>query len=124
MNSKRIVWAIVIAGLVIAIVGSLALLFSSREAAALDGIWIARMQRPGQPPYNIRLRFFVSDHTVTGQIEYPDRTEAILNGSVTESHLSFATDGIAYNGEMRGREIALTATTATGTATGTARKTR
>ena len=125
MTPKQIVWLIVALGIEIAVVGSTILLFKSREASSLQGVWIARMDRAGQPPSTIRLRLFVDDTALTGHIEYPDRTDAILNGTVDDRRLTFATKEVGYSGEIRGREIVLTATTPDGSvATGRARKTQ
>jgi hypothetical protein len=132
-NAKRVVWGVIAAGILIALVGSALLLSSSRKAAALDGQWTARMQRAGQRPYTIRLQLVTAGRTLTGAVEYPTGSGAIQGGTVEDGRLAFFTRHvpqfatepatITFSGEVKGREIDLTATTPDGIVTnGTARK--
>lgn len=134
VSTKRILWLVVAAGILIAVVGSVLLLSNSRQAvASLDGAWIARMQRPGARPYTIRLRFRKAGRTLSGEVAYPAGGGAIQRGSFADGKLAFSTTHvpqfetepatIAFTGELRGREIVLTATMPDGgVATGIARK--
>lgn len=132
-STKRILWLAVAAGVLIAIVGSALLLYGSRAAATIDGAWIARMQREGGRPYTIRLRLNTTGSALTGAVEYPTGSGAIQRGSVNGRSIAFATTHvpqfetepatISFTGELRGREISLTATMPDGgLATGTAKR--
>jgi hypothetical protein len=130
---KRLLWIVVAAGIVIALAGSIFLLLGSRERASLNGTWIARMQRPGQRPYSIRIRFETSGRTLTGQVDYPTGSGAIQGGTLDDDRVAFFTKHvpqfesepatIVFSGQIRGTEIDLTATTPDGNETkGVARK--
>ena len=130
---KRIVWGVIAAGILIALIGSYFLLSSSRKAAAVDGQWTARMQRAGQRPYTIRLQLVTSGRKLTGAVEYPTGSGAIQGGTIEDGRLAFFTQHvpqfasepatITFSGKVRGREIDLTATTPEGlVVNGTARK--
>lgn len=119
-STKRLVWAVVAAGIVIALVGSAFLLTGAKENSSLNGAWIARMQRPGQRPYSIRLHFELVGRTLTGQVEYPTGSGAIQDGSFAQGTLTFFTRHIpqfeneavqiVFRGELRNREMNLAAT--------------
>jgi hypothetical protein len=132
-STRRFVWLLVAAGVLIAVMGAVVFLARSRDRASLNGTWIARMERPGLRPYNIRLRFEISGRTLTGQVEYPTGSGAIDGGMVGDGRLSFFTKHvpqfetepatIRFSGEVRGAEVHLTAVTPDGAvAKGTARK--
>ena len=132
-SAKKIIWGIIAAGILIAVVGSAILLTQSREAAAIDGQWTARMQRGSQRPYTIRLQFVTSGRNLTGAVEYPTGSGTIQGGTIDGGRLAFFTTHvpqfesepatIRFTGEVRGREIHLTSTTPDGAvANGTARK--
>jgi hypothetical protein len=132
-SGKRLAYSVIAAGVVIAIVGAAMLLLSSRQKASLNGMWIARMERAGQRPYNIRLQFVQSGHTLTGQVEYPTGSGAIEDGTIDGGKLTFSTRHvpqfesqparISFTGEIRGREVDLTSVTPDGgIAKGIARK--
>jgi hypothetical protein len=133
-SSRRIIWLIVAAGILIAITGAIFLVSRSRAVSvSIDGPWIARMQRQGGRPYNIRLRFSTAGSTLTGAVEYPTGGGAIQRGTIDSGKLSFSTSHvpqfesepatISFTGEIRGPEIMLTATMPDGgVATGVARR--
>ncbi len=99
----------------------------------LNGIWVARMQRSGGTPYNIRLRLELSGRTLNGTAEYPTGTGVIQEGTFARGRLAFSTKHIPqfetepatviFRGERRGSELELTTTTSDGgVAKGAARK--
>lgn len=117
-SGKRLAFSVIAAGVVIAIVGAAVLLLSSRQQGSLEGMWIARMERPGQRPYNIRLQFQQSGRALMGRVEYPTGSAAIEEGTVDGRKLAFITRHIpqfetepakiTFTGELRGREVDLT----------------
>ena len=120
--------------IVVALGGSAFFLLNSRERASLNGTWIARMQRAGSRPYNIRLEFRTVRNSLSGRVEYPTGSAAIQGGTIQNGRLAFFTRHtpqfesepatITFAGELRGRELELHATTPDGTVTqGVARKT-
>jgi hypothetical protein len=132
-HAKRLVWLLVAAGVVIALAATAVFFAASRERTSLDGTWIARMQRPGQRAYTIRLTFHTAGQTLTGGVEYPTGSARIEGGTYDGSRLAFFTRHIpqfesepatiVFSGELRGSEIELTVTTPDGVVTrGTARK--
>lgn len=133
-SARRQVWLLAAAGVMITLVGAAVFMMGSRNNGFLNGTWISRMERPGQKPYNIRLRFEVSGRTLTGQVEYPTGSGAIQGGTFEHGRLAFFTEHvpqfaeeratIVFSGEVRAQEIELTATMVDGVVTkGTARKT-
>ena len=98
---------------------------------AVDGVWIAEMQKPGQRPYRIRLTLIRSGERINGRVEYPTGDGPIHDGQLKGSQLSFATTHvpqfasspatIRYEGEVTGDGIRLTAIDEAGVATGVAR---
>jgi hypothetical protein len=132
MSPTKRIWLLLASGILVAIVGSILLLFSSRRSMTIDGAWIARMERSGGRPYTIRLRFITSGDVLSGAVEYPAGSGA-LQGSIDDEKLTFSTTHvpqfesepatIRFTGEIRGREIPLIATMPDGgVATGTARR--
>ena len=132
-SPKRLLWGVVAAGVIIAIVGASVLLFQSKERAALDGVWIARMQRHGQRAYNIRMRFHTSGRNLTGSVDYPTGSAAIEGGTVEDRRIAFYTRHtpqfettpatITFSAEIRGPEMDVTTTTQDGIETkGVARR--
>ena len=132
-SGKRLAYSVIAAGIVIAIVGSALLLLRSRQQASLNGTWIARMERAGQKPYNIRLQFQQSGRVLMGQVEYPTGAAVIEDGTVDGRTLLFITRHvpqfesapaqIRFTGEIRGREVDLTSVDPNGLiAKGIARK--
>ena len=120
----RRLFLIIAAGILIAVVGSVLLLRQSRRGGSLNGVWIARMQRGTQPPYNIRLRFHVKDRSLTGEVDYPTGSGRIEGGTFDGKSIAFATRHvpqfetepatIVFSGEVRNRAVELTATTPDG----------
>lgn len=132
-SSRRLAWLLVGIGVLIAIAGSTFFLLNSRERASLNGMWIARLQRPGSPSYNIRLRLQEAGGVVTGGVQYPTGNAAVQQGTLRGRRLAFFTRHtpqfesepavIQFQGMLRGREIDLTVTLPDGAAaTGVARK--
>ncbi|MBC7927150.1 MAG: hypothetical protein H7039_15990, partial [Bryobacteraceae bacterium] len=131
-SAKRLVWMVVAAGIVIALVGSAAFLLNSRSQASLSGTWIARMQRPGVKPNNLRFRLELTGTALTGTVEFPAGTGDIQNGLVQDNRISFTARHVQeqqtepstayFTGELRGREIDLTATDRGVVTKGVARK--
>ena len=101
-------------------------------AAALDGVWVADMQKDGQRPYQIRLTFAVAGDSITGMVQYPTGEGPILDARLTGRVLTFHTSHvpqfesmpatIRYQAEVGSTEIRLTATDDFGIAKGVARR--
>jgi hypothetical protein len=101
-------------------------------APSVEGDWIAEMQKPGQPPYRIRVTLARSADRVTGMVRYPTGDGPVLEGRVDGNRLTFHTSHvpqfasapatIRYEAEVQQDAIALTATDEAGTATGVARR--
>jgi hypothetical protein len=89
-SPKKLIWTLVALSILIALGGSAIFLVNARNRAALDGTWIARMQRPGSRPYNIRLQFRTSDGSLEGQVQYPTGSAAIQVAHSTVSVLLFS----------------------------------
>jgi hypothetical protein len=120
VSAKKLAWTVVSIGIVIAVLGSAFFLLRSSEQATLDGTWIARMQRPGHAAYMLRFRLETSDRILKGEVE----GLPIQNGTIENGRLNFSSSEAKYQGEVRGREILLTATTPEGiVAKGVGRKT-
>lgn len=102
------------------------------QEASLNGEWAAEMQKPGQPPYRIRLTLARLGEQVTGSVRYPTGEAPILDGRVDENRLTFHTSHvppfasapatIRFQAEVEGDAIRLTSTDEAGTATGVARR--
>ena len=102
------------------------------SAAALDGDWIAEMQKEGQRPYRIRLTFAVAGDSITGIVRYPTGDGPILDARLSGRVLTFHTSHlpqfesmpatIRYQAEVGSSEITLTATDDFGIATGVAKR--
>jgi hypothetical protein len=132
-SSRKMVWTLVAIGILIAVVGSAALLFNARRRASIDGTWIARMQRPGGRPYTVRLEFHTERRTLTGKVEYPTGSAEIQGGTFQNNRFAFHTEHVPQfeersakllvSGELRGRVVDLAITSQDAiTARGTARK--
>jgi hypothetical protein len=103
-----------------------------QQPTSFDGEWVAEMQKPGQPPYRIRITLARSNQQVTGAVQYPTGEGPILDGSVDDNRLTFSTSHvpqfasspatIRFQAEVEGDAIKLTATDSAGTATGVARR--
>lgn len=136
-DGNTVIWAVIAAGILIALLGGGLLLWNSRSKAVvrMDGAWMARMQRGvAGRPYMVRLRFREAGGVLRGEVEYPTGGGVIEGGSVDAAgRLVFSTSHvpqfesspvvIRFVGEIRGGEIALTSTGPDGgVATGVARK--
>lgn len=101
-------------------------------APAIDGEWIAQMQKAGQRPYPVGLTLARSGDQVTGFVRYPTGEGPILDGRFDQDRLTFHTSHvpqfesapatIRFTGTVDGDLIALTSTDEAGTATGVARR--
>jgi hypothetical protein len=102
------------------------------SARALDGDWIAEVQKEGQPAFRIRLTFAVAGESITGMVRYPTGDAPILDARLAAGVLTFHTSHIpqfestpatiSYQAEVGGDEIRFTTTDANGIATGVARR--
>jgi len=120
VTPTRVAWTVVIAGIVISILGSAFFLLRSRADNSLSGEWIARIQRPGHAAYVLRFHLQVTGNKLSGEVQ----GSPILEGSFENGRLKFSSSDAQFQGEIHGREIDLTVTTADGTTVrGTARKT-
>ena len=120
---KKLIVGIIGTGIVIALIGTAGFLWIARTDRQLDGEWTARMVRPGSPPSMIRFVFRVDGRNLTGSVG----SDPLENGTVTEGRLRFRSGtgpaSTFWTGVVRGREIDLIATAATGLpARGIARK--
>jgi hypothetical protein len=101
-------------------------------ATALDGDWIADVQKESQPPFMIRLTFVVTGDSITGMVRYPTGDAPILDARLNGRVLTFHTTHvpqfestpatITYQAEMAGDEITFTATDQYGISKGVARR--
>jgi hypothetical protein len=100
--------------------------------AELTGGWIAKMHKPGQPEYRIRLDLIVAGGTLNGTVDYPTGKAVIGGGSVAGSRLTFQTvhtpefetspATIRFQGDVQGTTIHLTSIDDNGIATGVAER--
>jgi hypothetical protein len=133
-SAKRLVYGVVAAGILISVIGSIFLVTRSRNEASIGGVWIVHMQKPGQRPFNIRLRFEQAGNILAGQVDYPTGSGAIEEGKIHGRGIEFVTRHVPqfetepaktmFRGVLRGREIDLTMISGDGAITkGVARKT-
>lgn len=129
-DRRRLVGGIVAAVLVIAgLIGGYQL-WAPPAARALNGVWLADMQKPGQNPFRVRLTFAQDAERVTGTVSYPTGDAPILDGRHVDGRLSFRTEHIPQfasdiavirtEGRVDGDSVHLTMTDAGGVATGVA----
>jgi len=105
---------------------------SAAPAPALDGDWIAEVQKEGQPVFQIRLTFVVAGDSITGMVRYPTGDGPILDARLAGNVLTFHTSHvpqfesapatIRYQAEVGTNEIRFTTTDAGGIAKGIARR--
>lgn len=98
----------------------------------IDGVWIAEMQKPGQPIFRIRLRLGLVGDQVTGVVEYPTGDGPITQGELKGRLLRFQTEHtpqfesapatIRFVAEITDEGIRLTATDPGGVSTGLAKR--
>lgn len=101
-------------------------------ARALDGDWIAEIQKEGQPLFRIRLTFVVAGDSISGMVRYSTGAAPILDARLAGSVLTFHTSHvpqfestpatIRYHAEVSGDEIRFTITDQYGTGRGVARR--
>lgn len=132
---------IAVAGLVAAVAAAYLMLRPSETATtllpvaparALDGDWIAEIQKEGQPLFRIRLTFVVVGDSITGMVRYPTGDASILDARLAGSVLTFQTSHvpqfestpatIRYQAEIAGDEIRFTTTDQYGIGKGVARR--
>lgn len=102
------------------------------SARALDGDWIAEMQKEGQPLFRIRLTFVVAGESITGVVRYPTGDAPILDAHMDGRVLIFHTSHvpqfestpatIGYQAEIADDEITFTTTDQYGIGKGVARR--
>lgn len=101
-------------------------------ASALDGDWIAEMQKEGQPRFGIRLTFVVTGDSITGVVRYPTGDAPILEARLAGRVLTFHTSHIpqfestpaiiTFQAAVGPDEMTLTATDDNGITRGVARR--
>jgi hypothetical protein len=101
-------------------------------APALDGDWIAEIQKEGQPPFRIRLTFVVLGDSITGMARYPTGDAPILDARLAGRVLTFHTSHvpqfestpaiIRYQAEVGDEEIRFTIADDYGIGKGVARR--
>ena len=100
--------------------------------AALEGDWIAEVQKDGQRPFTVALTFVGVGDGVAGMVRYPTGDAPILDGRLSGSVLTFHTSHvpqfestpaiIEYHAEISGDEIRFTTTDQYGIGKGVARR--
>jgi hypothetical protein len=132
---------IAVAGLVAAVAAGYLMLRSAQTgttiapadpAPALDGEWIADIQKEGQPSFRIRLTFVAAGDSITGVVRYPTGDAPILDARLAGRVLTFHTShvpqfestpaAIRYQAEVGGDEIRFTTTDDYGIGKGVARR--
>jgi hypothetical protein len=103
---------------------------SETSAATIDGDWIAELQRPGQPPFKIRLTLARMGDRIMGSVHYPTGDGPILDGRYENGQMTFHTSHIPqfetqpavtnFQARLEGDVIRLTIAYAAGLATGVA----
>lgn len=98
----------------------------------IAGDWVAQMQRPGQPPFNIRLSLQQLGDKIAGVVSYPTGDGTIQDAVLDGRSLTFSTTHvpqfestpatITFQAEVRDDEIALMASYDAGVATGVAHR--
>ena len=101
-------------------------------APALDGDWIAEIQKEGQPLFRVRLTFAVAGDSITGVARYPTGDAPILDARLDGRALTFHTSHvpqfesspaiIRYHADVAGDEIRFTITDQYGIGKGVARR--
>jgi len=132
---------IAVAGLVAAAAGAYLVLRPAETATtiaplsparALDGDWIAEIQKEGQPLFTIGLTFVGVGDSITGTVRYPTGDAPILDTRLAGPVLTFHTTHvpqfestpatIRYHAEISGDEIRFTITDQYGAGKGVARR--
>ena len=100
--------------------------------AAIDGEWVAELQKPGQPPFRIRLTLARAGDQVIGSVRYPTGDGPILEGRYADGQMTFRTSHvpqfetepatIKFQARVDGDAIRLTTADANGVATGVAHR--
>jgi TIR domain len=103
---------------------------SDAAPPAIQGEWIAQMQKPGQPPFRIRLSFQQLGAGLAGVVRYPTGDGPIHDAVLKGRTLTFSTrhvpqfestpSTIRFRAEVGDQEIRLLATDDAGVATGVA----
>ena len=99
---------------------------------AIDGDWIAEMQKPDQRPYPVRLTLARAGDQVIGSVGYPSGDGPILEGRYADGQMTFHTSHvpqfgmqpatIRFQARVDGDVIRLTSVDDAGVATGVARR--
>jgi len=143
LRRPRRVLATALACIVLAALGTFAWLRFSRPPQnltqsstpadpAIDGNWVADLQKPGQPAYRIRLTLSRAGEEVIGTVSYPTGEGAILDGRYANGRLTFHTSHIPqfesqpatirFQALVEGDVIRLTSADDAGVATGVAHR--
>ncbi len=99
---------------------------------ALDGTWVAELQKPGQPLFRVRMTLDFEGDRLTGLVEYPTGDGPILEGRFVEGRITFHTTHIPQfasepatirtEATVEGETLKLRMTDDFGTATGVAKR--
>ncbi len=132
LRVQRRVLAAALGVIALAIIGGLFWLRAPAVQTTIDGDWIADLQKPGQPAYQIRLTLSVTGDQVIGSVNYPTGDGQILDGRLADSQLTFRTSHVPqfesqpatvrFQGQVDGDTIRLTTSDDNGVATGVARR--
>ena len=101
-------------------------------ADSIKGVWIAEMQKEGQPAYTIRLDLDTFGNKLIGSVTYPTGQAVIRNGVWADTKLSFSTTHvpqfasepatIEFDGEIMNGTIQLVSVDDNGVGRGVARR--
>jgi hypothetical protein len=99
-------------------------------APVIDGDWVAEMQKPGQPPFRIRVRFDRIGDSLGGMVQYPTGDGPMHDVTLKGRTLTFSTTHlpqfasspvtIHFQAEVAADSIRLMASYDSGVATGVA----
>ena len=142
MRVPRLALVTLAAVMVALIAGGIFWTFSARTSgngqpalqttAAIDGDWIAELQKSGQPPFRIRMTLALAGDQIIGSVSYPTGEGPILDGRYTDGQLTFHTSHvpqfetqpatIRFQARVDGDLIRITLADDAGVATGVAHR--
>jgi hypothetical protein len=98
--------------------------------SVIDGDWVAEMQKPGQPPFRIRLRFDRIGDSIGGMVQYPTGDGPMHDVALKGRTLTFSTTHVPqftsspvtihFQAEVAADSLRLMASYDAGVATGVA----